>query len=142
MASMISAKDVLDLNERFYRALEQNDLTAMEAIWSHDDHVRCVHPGWAMLVGWEEVRKSWRDIFETDTTMKFVITDISSFSDGNLAWVTCTENITTISEAEMGVAAAQSTNIFRRIDGQWKMVIHHASPVPTTVIDHEDSRIA
>jgi len=134
--------DVRGLNERFYRALEQRDLKAMEAMWLHQDYVRCVHPGWAMLVGWSEIRKSWREIFETETQMKFAITDVNVFVSGTLAWVTCTENITTFSEAEMSVAAAQSTNIFQFIDSEWKMVIHHASPVPATVIVHEDSRLA
>src|SRR5262249_10457548 len=125
IAALRSMEDVRDVNERFYRALEQRDLNAMEAIWLHQDHVRCIHPGWAMLVGWSEIRKSWQDIFATETRMKFVITDVSVFASETLAWISCTENITTLSEAEMEVAAAQSTNIFQFIGNEWKMVIHH-----------------
>ena len=138
---MRSIEEVKKVNEKFYQALEQRDLAAMEHVWLHEDHVRCVHPGWVMLVGWSEILKSWRDIFATETQMKFVITDLSGYATESLAWVTCTENITTFSEAEMMVAAAQSTNVFQFVDGQWKMVIHHASPIPATVID-EDMHIA
>jgi hypothetical protein len=48
---------VVEANARFYRAFESLDLRQMDAVWSHADHVRCIHPGWCLLEGWEAVRQ-------------------------------------------------------------------------------------
>ena len=32
-----------------------------------------------------------------------------------------------------GVAVAHATNVFRRTDDGWRMILHHASPAPVTV---------
>ncbi len=47
-------------NLAFYRALESRDLSRMDLVWSHEEGVTCVHPGWHRLDGWSEVRRSWR----------------------------------------------------------------------------------
>lgn len=52
-------KAVEAANARFYRALSRADLPAMEAVWSHADDVACLHPGWPLLRGWDDVRASW-----------------------------------------------------------------------------------
>ena len=51
-------------NTRFYQVFEALDIAAMEGVWVHDEHVKCVHPGWPLLTGWDAVRESWRTIFE------------------------------------------------------------------------------
>jgi ketosteroid isomerase-like protein len=67
-------------NAEFYRAFEALSIEAMESIWSHQDDVRCVHPGWDALCGWEAVQKSWAGIFDSarqaGTYMEFNVTDI------------------------------------------------------------------
>ena len=45
-------KAIEEANAGFYRAFEALDLRAMEDVWSHDEHVQCVHPGWPLLTGW------------------------------------------------------------------------------------------
>ena len=53
-------KAIEEANASFYRAFEALDLRAMEDVWSHGEHVQCVHPGWPLLTGWESVRASGR----------------------------------------------------------------------------------
>ena len=43
-------------NTAFYRALESGILERMDEVWAHEDWVRCVHPGWDLLIGWHRVR--------------------------------------------------------------------------------------
>ncbi len=80
-------------NARFYQAFETLDLARMELVWSHGEHVKCVHPGWPILVGWDAVRSSWATIFENTAEMRFTLSDVRASAGGDLAWVTCTENI-------------------------------------------------
>ena len=41
-----------EANAAFYGAVEELDLAAMERVWLHESWVRCIHPGWDLLVGW------------------------------------------------------------------------------------------
>jgi len=125
----VPVKDVAEANGAFYRAFEALDLRAMEEVWAHGDHVRCVHPGWPMLSGWEAVRASWEAIFANTQEMRFTLTDVHVAPIGDLAWVTCIENILSETEGRVGVTSILATNLFERGPDGWRMVHHHASHV-------------
>ena len=74
--------EVEEANARFYRVFETLDLRQMEEIWAHGEHVRCVHPGWGLLAGWEAVRDSWEAIFKNSEEMRFSITDVNAYVEG------------------------------------------------------------
>jgi ketosteroid isomerase-like protein len=127
------AEGVRDANERFYRALENLDMAAMDASWIQDGWVYCVHPGWDILVGWEAVRRSFEQIFANTSWIRVTATAVQVEIFGDIALVSCAENITAKSEEDVGLAVAQATNIFRRTAEGWKMMHHHASPAPVQV---------
>lgn len=127
-------KDTLEeANARFYRALEQLDLEAMDRLWAHEGWVRCVHPGWDILVGWEAVRQSWEQIFANTRWLRVTPTTVEAAVIGELGVVVCSENITATTEGDVGVAVAQATNLFRKTPDGWRMLHHHASPAPVRV---------
>jgi ketosteroid isomerase-like protein len=131
---MLDVREALrDANERFYRALEGLDLEAMDEIWLHESWVRCIHPGWDVLVGWEVVRTSLRQIFDSTRWIRVTPTAVDVAPFGDIGIVSCAENITAASEGDVNLAVAQATNVFRRIDGRWRMILHHASPAPVRV---------
>jgi ketosteroid isomerase-like protein len=121
------------LNERFYHALESLDLEAMEEVWTHDHGVACVHPGWDIVVGWDGVRHTFEQIFASTTWMRVTATATRIDIIGDIALVSCAENITSKSGEDVNLAVAQATNIFRRTSAGFKMIHHHASPVPVEV---------
>ncbi len=121
------------LNERFYHALESQDMETMEEIWAHEHGVACVHPGWGILVGWAAVRQSFEQIFASTTWMRVTATAARIDIIGDIALVSCAENITGKSGEDVNLAVAQATNIFHRTAGGFKMIHHHASPAPVEV---------
>jgi ketosteroid isomerase-like protein len=121
--------EVEEANARFYRVFESLDLDRMEEIWAHGEHVRCVHPGWGLLAGWEAVRHSWAVIFKNSHEMRFSITDVFAHVQGDLGWVTCTENILSEARGNISVTAILATNIFERSGRDWLIVHHHASHI-------------
>ena len=123
--------EIQETNERFYRALESRDLEAMEAIWLHADHVRCVHPGWGLLSGRDSVRQSWEAIFKDSRELRFTLSDLQVQIEGGLAWVTGTENILSQSQGNISVTAVLATNVYERRGTRWRMVLHHASHILT-----------
>jgi len=127
-------KAIEEANAGFYRAFEALDLRAMEDVWAHGEHVQCVHPGWPLLIGWGAVRASWEAIFANTQEMSFSLTDVRAAGAGDLAWVTCTENILSETDGRVGVTSILATNLFERSPdreggGGWRMVHHHASHV-------------
>jgi ketosteroid isomerase-like protein len=118
---------VLAANRSFYEAHEERDVSAMEAIWEHSDRVVCIHPGWPILRTWEAVASSWRRILEGPGRNQFIVTNEAVAIDGDLAYVTCDENLV----SPQGTGTVAATNVFVRIDGTWLLVLHHGSPVVT-----------
>lgn len=122
-------QDVAEANARFYRAFEALDLAEMDAVWVHGEHVRCVHPGWPLLDGWDRVRASWDTIFRNTDEMQFTISDLVVIVRGDFGWVTCTENILGQIGDRVSVTAILATNLFERSADGWRMVHHHASHI-------------
>lgn len=116
-------------NARFYRAFEALDLAAMERVWSHDDGVACVHPGWPLLTGWESVRASWQTIIGNTAEIRFTLGDVRITAGGDLGWLTCTENILSQVHGRVSVTSVLATNIFARTPSGWRLVHHHASHI-------------
>jgi len=65
--------------------------------------------------------------------IQFFLTDVTTAIDGDVAFVTCQENILTgIEDPEAGLGGSQrvvTTNVFRRRPERWRLWLHHASPV-------------
>ena len=122
---------ILAANTEFYRAFEALSLDAMDHVWSHADDIRCIHPGWRELTGWEAVRKSWEAIFQESSYMELNITDYQVWDSSNLGGVFCYENILTFREGQPVRSVMLATNLFRYESERWLMVLHHASPVLT-----------
>ena len=128
---MSDEAEVVEANARFYRAFEALDINEMDRVWAHGPHVKCVHPGWPLLTGWEAVRDSWDTIFTNTEEMRFTLSNVSAAVGEDLAWVTCTENILSEVAGRVSVTAILATNLFEREGGGWRMIHHHASHVLT-----------
>lgn len=132
------ASAVLEANRSFYAALEARDAARMEALWSHAGDVACVHPGWHRLDGWEEISRSWRAIFANSRAWKVHPEEERAFVSTDVAVVLCVE-ILEASGAAGEPARMQATNVFRREDGGWRMVHHHASAMPEAGEQEEET---
>ena len=120
---------VMQANQGFYRAFQSLDIDQMVEVWVHAETVKCVHPGWALLQGWEPVMESWERIFDNADMMQFAITEAEVTLEGESAWVTCTENITSVMGGRSTEGRVQAVNIYRKLEERWLMVYHHGSPM-------------
>lgn len=122
-----------EANAAFYRAVEELSLPDMERLWLHESWVRCIHPGWDLLVGWDAIRQSWEQIFSGTSWIRVTPTSVDVHVLGDVGMVGCAENITATSDGDVGVAVAQATNLFLRTAEGWRMFHHHSSPAPVRV---------
>jgi ketosteroid isomerase-like protein len=136
MSRAVNRADLEEVHAEFYAAFEAGDFDRMSAVWADGPYaagVSIVHPGWTMLRGREEVLRSWALIMANTTYIQFVLTDVETDVYGDHAVVTCKENVLTADEeTEAGFLAGGSivaTKLFVRVDGQWRLLLHHGSPV-------------
>ena len=125
-------EEVLKVNETFYKALGTRNLELMDQVWVKDSRAGCVHPGWIMINGWQAIRQSWENVFDPNDQVDIRLSSITVEIKGEVAWVTCIQQLIYINRDPIGINMSQSTNIFERHDSGWLMILHHASPVPIT----------
>lgn len=116
------------LNHRFYSCFAQLDIEGMAEIWARSPHVRCVHAGWELVVGYEDVRQSWAEVFMSISEVEFELEDVQIQVLGDTAWANFIVYINlSDSHGEGFQATVVVTHIFERQDQDWKLVLHHSS---------------
>jgi len=126
-------EDVLAANRELYRAFESLDAERMRRVWLEESYVTCIHPGWDRILGIAAVMESWERIFASSFGMRIRTSDEVTRIHGDLAWVTCSEELETRLPDGISRGVVEATNIFERHDGKWMLVHHHGSPL---VRDH------
>jgi ketosteroid isomerase-like protein len=117
-----------DAEAAFYDALERGDYAAMVAVWAEDEEILCVHPGGPRLRGSEEVLGQWKRILENGQRLRVRITHQVVISGPMIAVHSVQENISV--EGQGAAQPVVATNVYQRLGPGWRMVAHHASPVP------------
>jgi hypothetical protein len=122
---LLDREAVRAANMAFYQSFEENDLDVMAGLWEHSERTCCVHPGWPMLRGWHQISASWFTLLANGGNTQFIVTNEVIEIVGDVAWVTCDENV--LNEADGATVAA--LNMFVLSDHQWRLVTHMGSQV-------------
>ena len=125
----MSEKDVIEANQNFYNAFNTSDIELMIGIWLNHSTSQCIHPGWDVLIGFENIMTSWQKIFAAAQDLEIKLSHVDVTASENIAWVTCQENLFSIVSSGVQLSKVHSTNLFKMMNGEWKMILHHASPV-------------
>ena len=131
---------ILEANRAFYEALERRSFPEMESCWSHAEDVSCIHPGWHRLEGWLDVARSWQAIFSNSRAWRVAQEDERVVCAADLAVVYCIERLESVG-GQGEPARMQATNIFRNEAGVWKVIHHHASPMPDLEAPEEEESV-
>lgn len=112
----------------FYAAFAATDLDAMRSIWATGHDVVCIHPAGAPITGYDPIMASWRDILGGGNAFELAFEPIARVQGPDLVVSTVYERFRPAG-ATGAVAPVIATNAYRLVDGTWRMVLHHASPV-------------
>jgi len=85
-------------NTAFYEAFDTQDIAAMRRVWGRGDHVQCMHPGSANIIGSDPVMRSWEVIMEAaggGQRMGVRCTSVRLHISQDMAYVTCEEAVGT-----------------------------------------------
>ena len=113
----------------FYDAFERRDLAAMTNVWDHQAAVSCIHPGGPRLDDINSILESWRAIFEGGQRLRFKLEGIALTAGADIA-VRCLHEVIRVGLRSVEQGTVIATNVYRRTELGWRMVIHHSSPDP------------
>lgn len=118
----------------FYDAIERADIQAIADVWSLDENIVCVHPGAMRIEGRSAVLDSFAQLFNEAPNLDFSIVDTLYTGNESLAVHIVREEIALDGQL---VSIMVSTNIYQQELGGWRMLLHHASPEPDSVLMDE-----
>lgn len=113
--------EVLAANQAFYEAFSRGDYVAVDALWARRAPIACIHPGWDVIRGREEVMASFRSILRAPHPPPIRCLRATATVLGEVAFVICGESLDD--------SSLVATNVFVREDGAWRLVHHQAGPV-------------
>lgn len=118
-----------EANDAFYAAFISGSQSAMAAVWGVGEHVQCIHPAAGCIAGRDTVLESWKLVLG-GSRLKITLEDVRIYANETDGYVTCVE----IVEADDSKGRIAATNIFeKQKGGKWKIIHHHASPLPSIV---------
>jgi ketosteroid isomerase-like protein len=106
----------------------------MMAVWADDDDIYGVHPQGPRLIGMEQVRESWRQIFASGQRLSFQVRNHHTL-DGMMMSVHSVYEHVAVAGEPRGRQAVVATNVYLRTERGWRMVAHHASAAPAAAAD-------
>jgi ketosteroid isomerase-like protein len=135
--AMAFDEEIRHASEQFYAAINRAINGApgsMMEVWSHGSDVTTLHPLGGRETGWEEVRASWEQVAQGFSDGQVSIEDlvVVPLAD-DVAYTLGTEHgQASLGDERVGIDW-RVTNIYRRDEGEWKVVHHHTDVSPPLV---------
>jgi ketosteroid isomerase-like protein len=126
---MTSEDEARNASKQFYAALNgmmNGDAGPLGAIWSHSAAVTTMHPIGGREVGWDAVRGSWEQVAHLASGGRVSLDDQMIRVAGDVAYELGVERGRAKLAGQELSFEGRVTNIYRREDGVWKIVHHHA----------------
>lgn len=118
--------------QAFYRSFQEGDIELMMSVWGQGKDIVCIHPGGSRLQGVSSIRKSWEQIFSYEQGIELRVNKTGVFLEKEVAVHHVVEDIYVGGELQSEIFA---TNIYKKVNDSWHMVLHHASAELHPVLD-------
>ncbi len=112
----------------FYQAMAEADYAGMQGVWAAMDEIVCVHPGGPRLTG-ASVLESWRAIFSRGRGIPATPQAVHRLQTDELAVHSLLELVPK-GDGSGYYPPVIVTNVYRRTESGWRMVLHHAHMNP------------
>ncbi len=112
------------------KALHDGDVGPRLALWTRAAPVTLLGAK-LTATGWDEIEPSFREVaswFGGSESYKFEV--VAAGASADLAYTVGYERNVAIAHGERREYVLRATHVYRREDGQWRIVHRHADPVP------------
>jgi ketosteroid isomerase-like protein len=114
--------------ERFYHALASllnGDGSEMSAIYEHSDTASAFQPAGEPALGWAAVEGSFAGLSQLVSEAEISPTILQAVGGEDMGYTIGLERVRAKLAGETISFEHRATNVFRKIDGEWKVVHHH-----------------
>ena len=125
---------VIEATHRFYAALNAmlaGDPKPLTDVYSHADDVTYMPAEGGVLMGWDQVFADWSRQAEASRGGTAEAGDVRAVVGEGMAYSQAlTRGTVTGTDGETRQVQLRESSVFRREDGRWKMIAHHADTIP------------
>lgn len=112
------------------RALHNGDPAPRSRTWSHLDPVT-LFGAWYVDSGWADVSRTFERLAgRMSDLMAYDVELVAADVSGDLAYTVAYEHTSTSIDQVPQSYSLRVTQVYRREDGEWKLVHRHADPAP------------
>ena len=112
------------------RAIHNGEVEPRVALWSHRDPVT-LFGLWLTSSGWEQVSADFATVASWfSDSQKYDVEIVAAGASGDLAYTVGYEHNVVRSQGELRTYTLRVTHVYRREDGEWKIVHRHADTPP------------
>jgi ketosteroid isomerase-like protein len=136
-ASMTDKNDIHAIEqatEEWYRVLNamlNGDPEPFSELWSHADDVTYMGANGNLLTGWNAVFADWKQQAKVFLQGKVEPSDVHVSVCGNMGMSCAFSNGTQhYPDGSVEEAILRESSVFRKEEGCWKMISHHADTLP------------
>ncbi|MEM7124050.1 MAG: nuclear transport factor 2 family protein [Pseudomonadota bacterium] len=130
---MDEERAVSEADDKFFAALNAmfvGDLEPMKALWSHADDVAYLGPAGIFLTGWPAILEDWEKQAALKLGGEIHVTQRHlTVGDGLAVAHHRAEATNRDRNGNMVDVSLRGTNVFRKEDGEWRLIAHHADPL-------------
>jgi ketosteroid isomerase-like protein len=123
--------DMLPRQTAAERAIHGGDAGPRTATWSHADPVTLFGAWLPLRTGWVEVREAFERVAnQFSDPLEYLFEVLAAGASGDLAYTIGYEHNTVSVNGKPTTYTLRATHVYRREDGEWKIVHRHADRPP------------
>jgi hypothetical protein len=126
--------------DAFYDALEEGDPDKLLSVWAESDDVRCLLPMQPIVLGHKGVTDLFTKVLSGGRGVSLAIKHLGWIETDDIAIHHVEETIQTQASGAPPQAPLYGINIYRRLAGSWRLIVHMNSPTPPPSRDLDTPR--
>ena len=118
-----------DAEDAYYDAIEACDLEMMMTVWDDSSDSACLLPMQPLQQGPEAIRGMWRPMLDKALGLDITVNHLQWIEHGDVA-IHLLEEMVTLGDGKERQPPIYATNVYRRGDDGWRLLLHLNSPAP------------
>lgn len=119
-----------EAEDAFYDALEEGDLNRLLAVWADSDDICCLLPMYPFIQGRKGIEDVFSHLFSQGHGVELSIVHLNWIQTDDIAIHQVEETIQRVPPDTPPPPPFYGTNIYRKDDGGWRLIVHQNAPTP------------
>jgi uncharacterized protein (TIGR02246 family) len=119
-----------EAEDEFYDALEEGDLARLLSVWSDSEDICCLLPMYPLIQGRKGIEDVFTHLFSQGQGVELSVVHLSWIQTDDIAIHLVEETIQKVPPGENPPPPFYGTNIYRKEDRGWRLIVHQNAPTP------------